>query len=132
MSAVNDRPRKLRIRTERGTDGQVRLTVRDAGVGLDPQVMDRLFQAFYTTKNDGMGIGLSVSRSIIERPTCEGIPFHRTFVLVGGRVPWLQYVGRTNCLILDFGMPGIAISERSRIWSTPRTTDLIVSREHRG
>jgi PAS domain S-box-containing protein len=67
MSAVNDRPRQLQIRTERGTDDQVRLTVRDAGVGLDPQAMDRLFQAFYTTKNDGMGIGLSVSRSIIER-----------------------------------------------------------------
>ncbi len=67
MSAVNDRPRQLQIRTERGTDDQVRLTVQDAGVGLDPQAMDRLFQAFYTTKNDGMGIGLSVSRSIIER-----------------------------------------------------------------
>src|SRR6204780_3681520 len=67
MSAVNDRPRQLQIRTERGTDDQVRLTVRDAGVGLDPQAMERLFQAFYTTKNDGMGIGLSVSRSIIER-----------------------------------------------------------------
>jgi PAS domain S-box-containing protein len=67
MSAVNDRPRQLRIRTERGTDDQVRLTVQDAGVGLDPQARDRLFQAFYTTKNGGMGIGLSVSRSIIER-----------------------------------------------------------------
>jgi signal transduction histidine kinase len=67
MSAVNDRPRQLQIRTERGKDDQVRLTVQDAGVGLDPQAMDRLFQAFYTTKNDGMGIGLSVSRSIIER-----------------------------------------------------------------
>jgi PAS domain S-box-containing protein len=67
MRAVNDRPRQLQIRTERGQDGQVQLSVRDAGVGLDPQVMDRLFQPFYTTKNDGMGIGLSVSRSIIER-----------------------------------------------------------------
>jgi PAS domain S-box-containing protein len=67
MTAVNDRPRQLQIRTERGTDDQVRLTVQDAGVGLAPQAMDRLFQAFYTTKNDGMGIGLSVSRSIIER-----------------------------------------------------------------
>jgi signal transduction histidine kinase len=67
MSDVNDRPRRLQIRTERGTDDQVRLTVQDAGVGIDPQAMDRLFQAFYTTKNDGMGIGLSVSRSIIER-----------------------------------------------------------------
>jgi PAS domain S-box-containing protein len=67
MRAVNDRPRQLQIRTERGTDDHVQLTVQDAGVGLDPQAMDRLFQAFYTTKNGGMGIGLSVSRSIIER-----------------------------------------------------------------
>jgi PAS domain S-box-containing protein len=67
MSSVDDRPRQLQIKTVRDTDDQVRLTVQDAGVGLDPQAMDRLFQAFYTTKNDGMGIGLSVSRSIIER-----------------------------------------------------------------
>ena len=42
------------------------LTVQDAGTGFDLQTMDRLFEGFYTTKNDGMGIGLSVSRSIIE------------------------------------------------------------------
>jgi signal transduction histidine kinase len=48
-------------------DGQlVRLSVQDAGVGFEPQSLDRLFQTFYTTKEDGMGIGLSVSRSIIE------------------------------------------------------------------
>ena len=67
MRDVNDRPRQLQIRTERDTDDRVRVTVKDVGVGLDPQAMDRLFQPFYTTKNGGMGIGLSVSRSIIER-----------------------------------------------------------------
>jgi signal transduction histidine kinase len=41
--------------------------VKDEGIGFDPQSMDKLFQAFYTTKSDGMGIGLSVSRSIIEQ-----------------------------------------------------------------
>jgi signal transduction histidine kinase len=41
--------------------------VRDTGVGFDRQSMDKLFDAFYTTKRDGMGIGLSVSRSIVER-----------------------------------------------------------------
>jgi signal transduction histidine kinase len=45
----------------------VRVTVRDAGVGIERQGMDKLFDAFYTTKSDGMGIGLSVSRSIVER-----------------------------------------------------------------
>jgi C4-dicarboxylate-specific signal transduction histidine kinase len=67
MSAVDDRPRRMVITTEREEGDRVRLTVQDAGVGLDPQAMDRLFEAFYTTKNEGMGMGLSVSRSIIER-----------------------------------------------------------------
>jgi len=66
MSTVDDRPRQLLIRTERDEGDRVRLTVQDAGVGFEPQAADRLFDAFYTTKNDGMGIGLSVSRSIIE------------------------------------------------------------------
>jgi signal transduction histidine kinase len=66
MSAVDDRPRELLIRTERDENDQVRLSVKDGGVGFDPQTVDRLFDAFYTTKNDGMGIGLSVSRSIVE------------------------------------------------------------------
>jgi PAS domain S-box-containing protein len=66
MSTVDDRPRQLLIRTEAGEDDHVRLTVKDAGVGFAPQAADRLFESFYTTKNDGMGIGLSVSRSIIE------------------------------------------------------------------
>ena len=66
MSGVEDRPRKLVIRTERDEGDCVRLSVQDTGVGFDPQVLGRLFEAFYTTKSNGMGIGLSVSRSIIE------------------------------------------------------------------
>jgi C4-dicarboxylate-specific signal transduction histidine kinase len=66
MSGVDDRARQLVIRTERDDGGHVRLTVRDTGVGLDPRTAARLFEAFYTTKSSGMGIGLSVSRSIIE------------------------------------------------------------------
>jgi len=66
MSAVDDRPRQLVVRTESDEGESVRLTVQDAGVGFEPQAADKLFEAFYTTKNDGMGIGLSVSRSIIE------------------------------------------------------------------
>ena len=54
------------IRTERDEGDSVRLSVKDAGVGFDPHTMDQLFEAFYSTKNDGMGVGLSVSRSIIE------------------------------------------------------------------
>jgi signal transduction histidine kinase len=66
MGTVDDRPRDLRIRTEREEGDRVRLSVTDAGVGFDPQTASRLFEAFYSTKNDGMGVGLSVSRSIIE------------------------------------------------------------------
>lgn len=66
MSEVDDRPRQLVIRTARDEGDRVRLTVQDSGVGFDLQAVDRLFDAFYTTKGDGMGIGLSISRSIIE------------------------------------------------------------------
>src|ERR1700681_823949 len=67
MVGVDDGPRQLLIRTERDEGDRVRLTVQDVGVGLEPHVVDKLFQAFYTTKSSGMGIGLSVSRSIIEK-----------------------------------------------------------------
>jgi PAS domain S-box-containing protein len=67
MRSVDDRPRQVVIRTARDDEGDhVRLSVRDTGVGLQPECVDRLFDAFYTTKSSGMGIGLSVSRSIIE------------------------------------------------------------------
>ena len=67
MADVHDRPRQLLVRTEREDGDRVRVSVRDAGVGVDPQNVDKLLDAFYTTKTDGMGIGLSISRSIIER-----------------------------------------------------------------
>jgi C4-dicarboxylate-specific signal transduction histidine kinase len=66
MDGVRDRPRQLEIRTEREDGDRVRLSVRDAGVGFGVEDGERLFDAFYTTKRDGMGMGLSVSRSIIE------------------------------------------------------------------
>ena len=66
MSTIDDRPRELIVRTERDEGNQVRLSVRDSGVGFTPQAADKIFEAFYTTKPDGMGIGLSISRSIIE------------------------------------------------------------------
>ena len=66
MGGIEDRTRLLVIGTERDENDRVRLSVRDTGVGLEPHVVDRLFDAFFTTKIGGMGIGLSVSRSIIE------------------------------------------------------------------
>lgn len=66
MRDLNDRPRELSVRTELGAEGHVRVCIRDAGVGIDAQTADQLFQPFYTTKPGGMGIGLSVSRTIVE------------------------------------------------------------------
>jgi PAS domain S-box-containing protein len=66
MSTVDGRPRELLFRTEVEEADRVRLSIQDSGVGFEPQSLDRLFQTFYTTKEEGMGIGLSVSRSIIE------------------------------------------------------------------
>src|SRR5262249_41047922 len=65
MSAVKDRRRELTIVSMSGPDSVV-VEVRDAGVGIDPRRAEQLFEAFYTTKPEGLGIGLSISRSMIE------------------------------------------------------------------
>jgi PAS domain S-box-containing protein len=66
MSAVADRPRELDISTWKDQVDKIRVTVKDVGVGLEPPSVERVFDAFYTTKPQGIGIGLSISRSIIE------------------------------------------------------------------
>jgi C4-dicarboxylate-specific signal transduction histidine kinase len=67
MSVVEDRTRRLVVRTERAAGDRVTVVVRDSGPGFAPEQANRLFETFYTTKRDGMGIGLSISRSIIDR-----------------------------------------------------------------
>ena len=66
MSAVGDRPRLLTIVSRHDSPNVVLVEVRDTGSGLDPQHIEQVFEAFYTTKADGIGIGLSISRSIVE------------------------------------------------------------------
>ena len=66
MQAVTDRPREVHIRSHRHEANNVLVAVRDVGIGLDPENMARLFDAFFTTKPGGMGMGLSISRTIIE------------------------------------------------------------------
>ena len=66
MRAVSDRARVLRIRTEEQPSGSIVVRVQDSGVGLDPKHSSRMFEAFYTTKVQGIGMGLTISRSIIE------------------------------------------------------------------
>src|SRR4029077_12092770 len=66
MSGVSERSRELLISTEREASGGLLVTVQDSGPGLSPESFDRLFDAFYTTKASGMGLGLSICRSIVE------------------------------------------------------------------
>ncbi len=66
MSTVASRPRQLRIKSERHEPGGVKITVEDTGTGIDPTHADRIFDTFFTTKADGMGLGLAICRSIVE------------------------------------------------------------------
>jgi len=66
MASVEDRPRELVVRSGPHDGDDVLVAVQDAGVGIDPKNVDQLFSAFFTTKPGGMGMGLSISRSIIE------------------------------------------------------------------
>jgi signal transduction histidine kinase len=61
-----DGRRELTIYSQRGADGQVLISVSDTGVGLPPEQADKIFQAFFTTKAHGTGMGLRISRSIVE------------------------------------------------------------------
>ncbi len=90
MSAVSHGSRELLIGTSTDASGAVRITVQDSGPGLNPETFDRLFDPFYTTKANGMGMGLSICRSIVEAhdgriwasPTAgSGSTFH--FILPG-------------------------------------------------
>ncbi|GLR56785.1 PAS domain-containing protein [Rhizobium indigoferae] len=66
MSTVGTGPRELLISTEQAQIGGVLVSVRDSGPGIDPDRLDRIFEAFYTTKSSGLGMGLSICRSIID------------------------------------------------------------------
>jgi C4-dicarboxylate-specific signal transduction histidine kinase len=66
LAAVNDRPRELRIQSRSHESDKVLIAVQDSGIGLDRENLEKIFDAFYTTKSQGMGMGLVISRSIVE------------------------------------------------------------------
>ena len=66
MRSDDERPRDLSISTEPMGLDEVLVTVRDSGPGIEPEHLDRVFDAFYTTKLGGMGFGLSICRSIVD------------------------------------------------------------------
>jgi C4-dicarboxylate-specific signal transduction histidine kinase len=67
MASVTDRPREMRVSAQTSVDGDVLVSVRDSGDGIDPEHLDKICNAFFTTKPTGMGMGLSISRSIVAR-----------------------------------------------------------------
>ncbi len=66
MAGVSDRPHRLTVRSRPVAADQIEITFTDAGIGLNPAKIDKIFDSFYTTKPDGIGMGLSISRSIVE------------------------------------------------------------------
>ena len=66
MESITDRPRELVVRSGQDEEGQVILSVRDRGIGISAENANRLFNAFFTTKLSGLGMGLSICRSIVE------------------------------------------------------------------
>jgi signal transduction histidine kinase len=66
MRNVAVHERNLLIRTERGEGDEVQVALRDSGIGIDPKAQEQIFDAFYTTKPAGLGMGLAISRSIVE------------------------------------------------------------------
>lgn len=66
MTPVAERARELRIRSRKHESDKVLVTVQDSGVGIDGKNLEDIFDAFYTTKPNGMGMGLAISRSIVE------------------------------------------------------------------
>jgi signal transduction histidine kinase len=66
MGSATDGPRSLHLRSERLEDGKIMVSVTDSGPGVDPSRRDEIFDAFFTTKTAGLGMGLSICRSIVE------------------------------------------------------------------
>ncbi|HEX4987954.1 MAG TPA: ATP-binding protein, partial [Candidatus Binatia bacterium] len=87
MEPVSDRT--MLIKSERESSGEVRITVEDSGSGIDPKNIEQIFGSFYTTKAEGMGMGLSICRSIIETH--------------GGRL-WAS-PGRSRGAVFQFTLP---------------------------
>jgi C4-dicarboxylate-specific signal transduction histidine kinase len=97
MSAVTDRERILTIKSKMYEPHHVQIMLEDTGTGIDPNHMERIFDAFFTTKSDGMGMGLSICRSIIESH--------------GGRLS--ASPGRPHGSAFEVVLPSVALGGRS-------------------
>ncbi|MGC2436654.1 MAG: PAS domain-containing protein [Pseudolabrys sp.] len=87
MRNIDDRARTLRVRSRPFDSNGVALSVQDCGAGIDPKNMERIFDAFFTTKANGMGMGLAICRSIVEAhggtlSASPGVPYGSIFHIV--------------------------------------------------
>lgn len=112
MTIVDDQIRQLLITTKRDEGKHVRLAVKDTGVGLAPDAVDRVFDSFYTTKSGGMGIGLAICRSIIEghQGRLWAEPNEGPGVTFSFSIPW-RFEQRTGAIGLDAGVQPEAIAD---------------------
>jgi signal transduction histidine kinase len=101
MDSMTDRDRKLAVISERQNPSGVLITVEDSGPGIEPKNVERIFEPFYTTKPGGMGMGLSICRSIIEEH--------------GGRL--IATPGRFCGLAMRISLPITAASEMKKSWA---------------
>ena len=114
MQAITDRPRKLMIRSYQDDLGQLVVAVKDSGPGLAAENQDRLFQAFFSTKPDGLGMGLSICRSIIEAhggrlsASANDGPW--------GYVPVRAAFGGSRCIISAAFRTPHAAESQTKVW----------------
>jgi PAS domain S-box-containing protein len=94
MSSVTEQPRVLQIETQVGGKGSIQVTIKDSGAGIQEAIRDRIFDPLFTTKPTGMGMGLSICRSIVESHggklwaspgTAHGTEFQFTIPIAGSR-----------------------------------------------
>jgi signal transduction histidine kinase len=87
MSSSSDRERVVYVRSEKHDGNGAVISVEDSGTGIEPEDVNRIFEAFFTTKAEGMGMGLSICRSIVESHggrivVIKGVPHGSVFQVI--------------------------------------------------